>query len=357
MSRPTVSTSDDEALMPAPEVSARRAGLRYVSDEEPGYRRKKWGKGFTYLTPDGEHLSDDAERARIEALAIPPAWSNVWICRHADGHLQATGRDDAGRKQYRYHEKWQQARNRAKFDRLIPFGEALPALRTRCAEDLKREGLPRAKVMAAVVRLLEATLIRIGNDEYAQGNDAYGLTTMRDRHVTFSEKHCVFEFQGKSGQDQHVELADADLAEIVRDCRDLPGYEIFQYFDDAGDKRDVKSHHVNTYLHETTGAPFTAKDFRTWGGTVRAAGALSERGPAASEDEAQKNVARATKAVAEHLGNTKAVCRDYYIHPAVTDAYHAGALLDDWRRYRDEGDPPDQMRPDEHATLHFLRER
>lgn len=342
--------------MPAPEVSARRAGLRYVSDDEPGYRRKKWGRGFTYLTPQGDHLDDEDERARIEALAIPPAWTDVWICRHPNGHLQATGRDDAGRKQYRYHPKWEQVRNRAKFDRLIPFAEALPTLRARCESDLERDGLPRAKVMAAVVRLLEVTLIRIGNDEYAQSNDAYGLTTMRDRHVTFSEEHCVFTFQGKSGQEQHIELADAQLAKIVQECRDLPGYEIFQYFDDDDQKQDVKSHHVNTYLREAMGAPFTAKDFRTWGGTVRAASVLDELGPPDAEKDVSSRLKRAVEAVAEHLGNTKAVCRDYYIHPAITEAYRVGTLLDDWRRYHAE-DPPDRFRRDEHATLAFLRTR
>ncbi len=338
-----------------PKASARRAGLRYVSDEEPGLTRKPWGRGFTYLDAEGNRITDEDERARIEALAIPPAWTEVWIAATPDAHLLSTGRDDKGRKQYIYHPEWQAARQRMKFDRLILFAQSLSQLRARCRHDLTLDGLPRDKVLAAVVRLLDRTLIRIGGDEYAQENDSFGLTTMRRRHVRFDKKGaCTFSFAGKSGQEHEIPLDDPLLARIVQDCCDVPGYEIFAFFDEDEQKHDVKASHVNAYLRETTGEDFTAKHFRTWGGTVRAATFFHEAGPAEDEDAAQKTTVAMVKAVAEALGNTPAVCRDYYIHPAITEGYAEGTLLPAWRSFLEE-EPAAQLEPPEHATLSFLR--
>ena len=341
--------------MPDPEESARRAGLRYVSDEEPGFYRKKWGRGFTYLDAAGNHVTDEAVRDRIGEMAIPPAWTDVWICRHSNGHLQATGRDDRGRKQYIYHSAWERVRNLAKFDRLLPFGEALSQLRARCIDDLHRDGLPQDKVLAAAVSLLDSTLIRVGNMQYARQNDSFGLTTLRDRHVTFSEEYCTFEFTGKSGRQHHIELNDPSLARVVERCRDVPGYDLFQYYDKNNDKHTITSDDVNGYLKETTGAPFTAKDFRTWGGTVQAAVSLHRLGPFETEKEADENVVQMVKEVAEQLGNTKAVCRQYYIHPGFVEAYREGNFLSAWDRYVKE-EPEAQLASEEHATLHFLRD-
>lgn len=356
-SAPSTNDAPPSAELLTPEASARRAGLRYVSDAEPGIRRKKWGRGFTYLDPDGNHITDDEARARIDALAIPPAYAEVWICLHANGHLQATGRDDAGRKQYVYHEKWMEVRQRMKFDRLISFGHALSQIRARCAHDLTLEGLPRDKVMALVVRLLDGTLIRIGGDAYAAENDSFGLTTMRRRHVRFADEDttCTFAFTGKSGQEQHITLDDPELTRVVKACTDLPGYEIFAFFDEDGTKHDVKAHHVNAYLRETTGEDFTAKLFRTWGGTVRAAAFLDEAGPADSDEDADQRLVDMVKSVAEALGNTPAVCREYYIHPALFDAYRDGTLLERWRPHLDN-EPEAQLTPAEHATLRFLED-
>ena len=265
---PDASTTDVQAWLDRwadPERSARRAGLRYVSDDDPGIRRKRWGRGFTYLDPDGNHITDGPERDRLDDLAIPPAWTDVWICPDPEGHLLATGRDDAGRKQYLYHPAWEQMRREVKFNRLIPFGEALSAIRARCARDLARAGLSREKVLALVVTLLDQTLIRVGNPAYADQNGSYGLTTLRDRHVDFSEHHCVFEFTGKSGKEHCVPFDDPHLARLVKACRDVPGYHLFQYYDESGQRGEVHSDDVNTYLRATTGADFTAKDFRTWG--------------------------------------------------------------------------------------------
>ena len=346
--------ADRDTLMPDPEVSARQAGLRYVSDDEPGIRRKKWGRGFTYLDPEGDHITDEEERERLEELAIPPAWTDVWICPHKNGHLLVTGRDDKGRKQYIYHPAWQEVRSRAKFDRLIPFGEALPQIRARCMDDLHRDGLPRHKVLAAAVRLLDCTLIRVGNDQYAKRNKSYGLTTLRDRHVSFSEKTCTFEFTGKSGQEHHVELNDPSLAHVVERCRDVPGYDLFQYYDEEQNHHTIDSGDVNDYLKETAGLPITAKDFRTWGGTLQAAVTLDRFGSFETEKEAKQNISQVIEEVAERLGNTKAVCRQYYIHPDLFDAYRDRQLLSAWRELLDDESDP-QMAPEEHATLQILR--
>ncbi len=341
-------------LTPEPEASAEDAGLKYVSDESTGIRRKKWGRGITYIDAEGEHVREKTVRLRCKQLAIPPAWTEVWICDADHGHIQATGRDDAGRKQYIYHPGWEAVRTRTKFDRLIPLGGALPRLRGRCRTDLRRKGLPREKVLALVVRLLESTLIRIGNDEYADENESFGLTTMRDRHVTFDSDGCIFEFTGKSGQHQFVRVDDTALTQVVRDCRDLPGYEVFQFFDESGNRHDVKSRHVNSYLTEATGLALTAKDFRPWGATLLAAQHLIKSG--APADDADARVLETVDRVAGKLGNTRAICRDYYIHPDVTKGYRDGSLLDTWERLR-EVTPAPKLDPDEHRMLHFLAEK
>ena len=323
--------------------AARSAGLRYVSDEQPGIRRRRCGRGFTYLGPDGERIADPAERGRLAALVIPPAWTEVWICPRPDGHLQATGRDDAGRKQYLYHPRWRDERDATKFERLAPFGRTLPRLRARLDQDLGRPGLPRERVLAATVRLLDATLLRIGSPAYARDNGSYGLTTLEDDHVEVTSRSLRFEFPGKGGKEAAIDLRDRRLARLVGRCQDLPGQALFQYEDEAGEIRRVDSGDVNEYLVETTGEDFTAKDFRTWGASVLVARALREAGPAGSKRAAERQVLEAIDGAAEALGNTRAVCRDSYIHPAVPEAYRDGWLFDlgplRKRRGLEEGEP------------------
>lgn len=343
--------SDDS--LPGPERSAEAAGLVYVSDAEPGITRRRRGTGFSYHYPDGS-LVTGAERERIEALAIPPAWEDVWICPLPEGHLQATGRDDAGRKQYRYHPEWQRARNEAKFDRLVAFGEALPLLRSRVEADLNRRTLDREKVLALAVRLLDEMLIRIGNPEYAEGG-SYGLTTLRDRHVDFEGDVVRFSFVGKSGKEHELTLEDRRLARLVKACRDIPGYTLFQYYTDSG-KDAIDSGDVNAYLRETTGEAFSAKDFRTWGGTVLAARALGARGGASDPDEADAHVREVCQEVSEALGNTVAVCRSYYIHPYVLESYREGTLTE-VLKHRNRGNTPAGLEPTEAAVIALLRDR
>lgn len=314
--------------MEDPAESARAAGLRYVDDEEPGITRRRRGKGFSYYDREGHLIRDPAEHRRLNALAIPPAWTDVWICPYPDGHLQATGRDDQKRKQFRYHPDWRAIRDEGKYARLIPFGRALPRMRRRTGADLGRPGLPREKVLAAVVRLLETALIRVGNAEYMRANDSYGLTTMRDRHVEFRGKTVRFEFRGKGGKHRSVDISDGRLARIVKQCRDIPGYDLFQYVDDEGNRQAVGSADVNEYLREISGADFTAKDFRTWAGTLYAVTSLLECGWCEDEKEAKSRVAESIKLVAERLGNTPAICRQCYIHPYVIEAYLKGTLAD-----------------------------
>lgn len=316
-----------EPAAATPAASARAAGLHYVSDRQPGIRRKRAGKGMVYLDPEGRPVRDPAQLRRIKALAIPPAWTEVWICPLPDGHIQATGRDARGRKQYRYHARWREVRDETKYDRMIAFAQALPAMRARVERDLARPGLPRRKVLATVVRLLEATLIRVGNEAYARHNESFGLTTMRDRHVQVSGARLTFRFRGKSGRQHAVDLTDRRLAAIVKRSRDLPGYELFQYVDEEGARRSIESADVNDYLREIGGREFTAKDFRTWAGTVLAARAFRELAASRTKTQAKRNVVRAVEAVAKRLGNTVAVCRKCYIHPAVIDAYLDGSLL------------------------------
>ncbi|HTV00418.1 MAG TPA: hypothetical protein VMF13_07785 [Luteitalea sp.] len=312
---------------PDGEEAADLANLRYVSDDEPGLTRVMRGTRPVYRDAAGKAVRDKATVARIKALVIPPAWTRVWICPRADGHIQAIGRDARGRKQYRYHPRWQQVRDAAKYGRLLAFGKALPALRRRVMKDLQAPPLSRARVLATVVRLLEVTLIRVGNEEYARTNQSFGLTTLRDRHVTVAADRVRFRFRAKSGVWQEIELQDGRLARTVKRCQDLPGQVLFQYLADDGSRQHVTSEDVNAYLQDAMGESFTAKDFRTWAGTVLAAAALEEFEHVESAAARKKNVTQAIETVARQLGNTKAVCRRCYVHPAVLETYLDGATL------------------------------
>jgi DNA topoisomerase I len=323
---------DDEAIRQAfedqPELFAKDAGLRYVTDDEPGYGRRRSGRGFSYRDWTGNTVRGRALRRRFASLAIPPAWTEVWICRDDQGHIQATGRDAAGRKQYLYHEGWREVRDRGKYDRMLAFGRLLPRIRRRVRRDLARVGLPREKVLAAIVHLLETSRARIGNDAYARENDSHGLTTIRKKHVAVDEDtgDLVVEFAGKGGKPWRVEVEDPRVEQIILECLEIPGYEVFKYFDDDGDKRDVSSDDVNAYLEEITGARVRSKDFRTWAGTVLAAVALGEVERAIPGAERDERLLRAVEQVAAELGNTPAVCRGCYIHPEILDAFDTEAV-------------------------------
>lgn len=301
-------------------------GLIYVNDHDPGIRRVKTRTGFGYRDADGQAIRDEATLERIRKLVLPPAWTDVWICPSPRGHIQATGRDARGRKQYRYHDKWREVRDEAKFDRLIAFGRALPKLRSKVDADLSLRGLPREKVLAAVVRLMELTLVRVGNDEYAKANKSFGLTTLRDRHASVTSTGAVFEFRGKSGKEHKTGVRDRRLARIVKACQDIPGQRLFQYIDEDGKRQAVESADVNAYIREAIGDEFSAKDIRTWAGTLYAARGLVEQPPAADAAEAKRRVVTTVKAAAALLGNTAAVCRGSYIHPLVLEAYERGTL-------------------------------
>jgi DNA topoisomerase-1 len=341
-----------------PADSARAAGLRYTSDRRPGIRRLKNGSGFKYVDASGKVVRAAAELHRIRSLVIPPAWTDVWISSDGRGHLQATGHDARGRKQYRYHPKWREVRDQTKYDRMIGFAQALPAIRRRAAADLKRNGLPRARVVAAIVQLLEKTLIRVGNDEYAKQNRSFGLTTLRDGHVVVKGDTVRFSFRGKSGVEHDVDLSDRRLARIVRKCRDLPGYDLFQYIDENGERQTIGSEDVNAYLQEVTGEDYTSKDFRTWAGTVLAAQMLKAFEAATSDTQAKKNIVQAVESVAKRLGNTKAVCRKCYIHPAIFDAYLDGSMLKTVaQRARRAARSADALSDGEAAVLGLLQRR
>jgi DNA topoisomerase-1 len=307
---------------------AKAAGLRYVSDSAPGISRRRTKDGFTFHNPDGSKITDAAEIARIRKLAIPPAYEDVWICPLANGHLQATGRDARGRKQYRYHPKWRSVRDDGKFGRMLVFSRVLPTIRTCVDADLARPGLPRERVLAAVVRLLERTLARVGNAEYARDNKSFGLTTLRNRHVKLKGSHLVFDFRGKHGIDHHVDLADRRLANIVKRCRELPGQHLFQFLDEDGARHAIGSDDVNAYLQAISGEAITAKDFRTWAATNLAALAFRELERFDSQAASKKAVVQAVESVAGLLGNTPAVCRKCYIHPAIVDGYLDGSLAE-----------------------------
>jgi DNA topoisomerase-1 len=319
-----------------PAESARAAGLRYVSDALPGIERRAAAEGFRYVSPGGSALRDKATRARIRALAIPPAWTDVWICPREDGHLQATGRDARRRKQYRYHARWREVRDESKYGRLVAFGRALPRIRRRVSRDLSLPGLPRDKVLATLVRLLETTYIRIGNEEYARENESFGLTTLRERQVRVEGAQLRFRFRGKSGVPHEVALTDRRIAQIVRRMQDLPGQELFQYLDEDGSKGAIESADVNAYLKSVAGEEFTSKDFRTWAGTLLCARALRGLPPPESAAAGRREVAQAIEAVAGELRNTRAVCRKCYVHPAVIEGYLEGRLQDAQRGRSEE---------------------
>jgi DNA topoisomerase-1 len=342
-----------------PVASARAAGLRYVTDAMPGYRREKQGEEFVYFAPDGQQVTDEAELTRIKKLGIPPAYTDVWICPRPNGHLQATGRDARGRKQYRYHPRWREVRDENKYDRMLAFGAALPAIRTQVDKDLGLPGLSRRKVVATVIRLLETTLIRVGNIEYAKSNKSFGLTTMRDRHVQVKGETINFSFRGKSKKDWSLSIRDRRLARIVKNCRDLPGYELFQYLDEDGKRQTIDSSDVNEYLREITAQDFSAKDFRTWAGTVLAALALQEFASFDKETEAKKNVVSAIKSVSERLGNTPSICRKCYVHPAVIDAYLEGTMLESLQQITAQElvENLHELKPEEAAIMALLQKR
>jgi DNA topoisomerase-1 len=339
---------------------AQRAGLTYVSDAFAGIKRRRAGSGWIYFAPNGVRIRDKDKRKRLNSLAIPPAWTDVWICPNPDGHIQATARDARGRKQYRYHASYREACDRSKFRRMLEFSEILPRLRDRIERDLAAPDLSRRQLLATVVRLLDRTLIRVGNDEYARENHSFGLTTLRRRHVEIDGSSLRFSFRGKSGVDHNVAITDVRLARIIQRCQDLPGKELFQYLDAQGKRQSVSSDDVNAYLREATGRDFSAKDFRTWGGTMHAAVMLRSIGPAASQREAERNIVRVVDEVAQRLGNTRAVCRKYYVHPAMIDAYFTGrtigrpAELPGARPSRGQGAAA--LRRDELAVLQFLQD-
>jgi DNA topoisomerase-1 len=340
--------------------AATRAGLRYVTDGFAGVTRKRSGAGWTYYAPGGARIADAATRKRLNSLAIPPAWTEVWICPDPGGHIQATARDARGRKQYRYHPSYREARDQSKFRRMLEFSEALPQLRERVERDLRAEDLSRRQLLATVVRLLDRTLIRVGNDEYARENQSFGLTTLRRRHVQVEGDRLRFAFRGKSGVEHSISVADPRLARIIQRCQDLPGQEMFQYLDGDKKRQVVSSDDVNGYLREASDRDVTAKDFRTWGGTMLAAVELRAMGPAASRREADRNILRALDAVAERLGNTRTVCRKYYVHPALLQAYLVGRTAP-WppaaKRAKRRAKPGGALRRDEVTVLQFLQER
>jgi DNA topoisomerase-1 len=341
---------------PDPVESARAAGLHYTTDTKPGISRRRSGRGFVYIAPSGKRVRDPGELDRIRQLVIPPAWTDVWICPDPRGHLQATGRDARARKQHRYHPRWREVRDETKYHRMIGFARALPAIRRRTAADLRKPGLKLEKVVAAVVQLLEKTLIRVGNDEYARQNRSFGLTTLRDGHVEVKGGRVRFAFRGKSGVEHEVDLDDRRLARVVRQCQDLPGYDLFQYLDESGERCTIGSSDVNEYLRRVTGDEFTSKDFRTWAGTVLAAQLLHAL-DFESETQAKKNIVRAVEQVAERLGNTKAVCRKCYIHPAIFESYMDGTIKALARGMKGNGRAADPWSAAEAGVLNLLRRR
>jgi DNA topoisomerase I len=339
--------------------AAEDAGLRYVSDEQPGFSRRRKGEEFEYFDTKGKPIRDEQRLLRIKRLAIPPAWSDVWICPSPNGHIQATGRDARKRKQYRYHERWREIRDENKFDRLINFGNALPKIRRRLKKDLARSGLPREKVLATIVQLLERSFIRVGNEEYARENKSFGLTTMQDRHVDVKGSKLRFRFRGKSGRQHEVDLTDRRIARIVSKLQDLPGQSLFQYLDDEENVRDITSQDVNEYLREITGEDFTAKDFRTWAGTVLAAVALGSMGAFETKKHAKANIKHAIEAVAKILCNTPVICRQCYIHPAVLEVYLSGNSINGFRpKVREEFETKGvDLASAQTAVLRFLQTR
>ncbi len=343
-----------------PKDAARAARLRYVHDRQPGFRRERVGeKQFRVLDHAGAEVTDEAHLQRVRKLAIPPAYEDVWICRYENGHLQATGRDARGRKQYRYHARWREVRDESKYERMLVFGSVLPRIREQVAADLALTGLPKRRVLAAIVRLLEGTMMRVGNEEYARTNDSFGLTTLRPRHAMVQGAHLTFDFRGKHGIQHHIDLSDRRLANIVRRCQELPDQHLFHYVDHDGQTHPVTSDDVNAYLHEVSGVEVTAKDFRTWAGTNLAALALAGLDPVEGTGKQKKAIVAAVESVAKKLGNTPAICRKCYIHPAIFEGYldgtlaaglqdHAEALLEDGTAH---------LTPEERAVTRYLSGR
>jgi DNA topoisomerase-1 len=342
-----------------PKDAAESAGLRYVSDSRPGIRRRTSERGFTYIRADGSKLTEADVLARIKSLAIPPAWTDVWICPYADGHIQATGRDAKGRKQYRYHPRFREVRESTKYEHVVAFAEALPAIRAKVREHMALRGLPHKKVLATVVHLLETTLIRVGNDDYAKRNNSYGLTTLKARHVAVDGNEVRFRFTGKSGKEWSLRVKDRRVAKIIRACQELPGQELLQYLDESGKPQDVTSGDVNAYLKEITGKDITAKDFRTWAGTVLAAMALNEMRSFDSAAQAKRNLRTAIENVAARLGNTPTICRKCYVHPEVLTSYLDGNLILEIKSAVESElrDALDNLKPQEAAVLAMLRGR
>lgn len=353
------SSSRKKVLPPVtdPEQSAKDAGLKYVTDSAPGLQRRKNGHGFLYLDPAGKKLQDESHLERIRKLAIPPAWTDVWICPTPQGHLQATGRDARRRKQYRYHSRWVQTRDSTKFERMIAFGEHLPQIRKRVDADLSLPGMPKEKILATVVRLLEVTLIRVGNEEYARDNQSYGLTTLRNKHVDVLGSSIRFRFKGKSGKVHDVGIKDNRLARILKRCQEIPGYELFQYIDENGNQTSIDSSDVNSYLREITGEDFTAKDFRTWAGTVLASMAFQLNHVEEEASPKKKKVLECVTMVANLLGNTPSVCRKCYIHPEILQGYERGELIPAIQLSQEQKTiaPVEGLAPEEVAVLTYLK--
>jgi DNA topoisomerase I len=347
--------------VPDPEAvaTAREARLRWVSDQTAGIRRRRQGESFAYLQPDGSTVDDEETLNRIRRLVIPPAWTDVWISPLPNGHIQATGRDARGRKQYRYHERWRSVRDANKYGRLIEFARVLPKIRRRVRRDLRRPGLSREKVLATMVQLLETTMMRVGNEEYARENRSFGLTTLRNRHVKVRGSSVRFFFRGKSGKEHEITIRDRRLAAVVKRCEELPGQQLFQYVDEDGQRRAIDSTDVNEYLRDASGGDFTAKDFRTWAGTVLAARALQEMEKVDSETQAKRNVVEAIERVSERLGNTRSVCRKCYVHPAIVDSYMDGSMLEvlQSRAEHEMRTSLQRLAPEEAAVLTLLQQR
>jgi len=356
---PEIREEHDSPLITDPVEAAQSAGLRYYTDARPGIQRKRDGKYFSYINTDGSIIRDAKVLTRVKKLGILPAWTDVWICPSPKGHIQATGRDAKGRKQYRYHEHWREVRDETKYTRMLAFGEALPMIRERTDVDLAQRNITRERVLATVVQLLDKTAIRIGNEEYARDNNSFGLTTLRQDHVDVDGSRVHFHFRGKSGKEHQVDVKSTRLARAVRRLEDLPGYELFQYVDPESELQPIDSADVNDYLRLITGQNFTAKDFRTWHGTVTAAGALYESGTAETETEAKKHVTAAITLAAQHLGNTPAICRKSYVHPGIIEAYSEGLLSPTWERVLKQEEVREHpgLHPGEVATLAVLQEQ
>ena len=352
-------TVESPKVLTEAKEAAKAVGLRYASDSKPGIRRIRAGQGFRYIDPSGKTLSNSQTLARIKSLAVPPAWTNVWTCPDANGHLQATGRDARGRKQHRYHREWREVRDETKYNRIVAFGKALPKIRARTRRDIRRSGLGRRKVLAAIVRLLEISAIRVGNQEYAQANNSYGLTTLKDHHAEVSGARIRFEFRGKGGKQHEIDINHPIVARIVKKCQDLPGQELFQYVDDAGVRHDITSGDVNDYLREIARQDFTANDFRTWTGTVLAALVLREFEEFETKEQARKNIIQAIERVAKWLGNTPSVCKKCYVHPVILDSYLDGSLVRVLQNQaeRELVNRVKKLRPEEAAVLALLRQR